>query len=313
VADVVVVVLGKWLRTAVVKDEWWLKSEAVKDPERFLMDLGKSGLKADIFAFGRRPPLTEPALNYPVEWDNVAAIPITTFAEWWEKQITADVRQNIKKARKNDVVVRPVPFDDELVRGIMGIYNESPIRQGKPFYHYGEDFETVKRLNSTYSDHTSFIGAFFEKELIGFVELNWMEPIADIKQILCKNTHYDKKPGNLLIAKAVEICAEKGLSHLLYGKYHYYGNLEGNTLSDFKRRNGFRRMPVPKYYVPLTLKGRMAMWVNLHLGVKRLVPEKTLRNLLTVRARLFETRVFQTCFLPKCVRPGNQAGPDSLK
>ena len=39
------------------------------------------------------------------------------------------------------------------------------------------------------------------------------------------------------------------------------------SLSDFKEHNGFRRIDVPRYYVPLTLKG----WVGFRLGMHRSV------------------------------------------
>ena len=32
-----------------------------------------------------------------------------------------------------------------LVNGIIGIFNQSPVRRGKPFWHYGKDFDTVKK------------------------------------------------------------------------------------------------------------------------------------------------------------------------
>jgi len=53
-----------------------------------------------------------------------------------------------------------VPFDETLVRGIWEVYNESPVRQGKPNTHYGKDIETVYKEEATFLDHSIFIGAF---------------------------------------------------------------------------------------------------------------------------------------------------------
>ena len=39
----------------------------------------------------------------------------------------------MRRAEKRGVVVREVPFDDDLVRGIVEIYDETPIRQGGPY------------------------------------------------------------------------------------------------------------------------------------------------------------------------------------
>jgi hypothetical protein len=303
VDDLVVVTLGKWLKTATIKDEGWLKAEAIKDPEQFLGTMRRCGVKADLFTFGQRLPDTSRRYNYFYQRDNVAAIRVTTFADWWEGQIAPDVRQNIKKARRNAVVVKQVPLDDNLVRGIVEIYNETPLRQGKPFYHYGKNFETAKRANSTYADQTEFIGAYFENELIGFLQLNCMGSIADIKQMISKNKHRDKKPGSMLIAKAVETCAIRGTSYLMYGQYHYYGNTDDDSLTEFKRRNGFQQISVPRYYVPLTLKGKIALRLNVYRGMKRLIPESVVQSLIKIRRKLVGVRFVQKGIVLKYTRP----------
>ena len=71
-----------------------------------------------------------------------------------------ETRRNVRIAEKKDVVARVSPFDETLVRGIHGIYNETPLRQGKQFWHYGKDLETVKGENSSYLDRCTFLGAF---------------------------------------------------------------------------------------------------------------------------------------------------------
>ena len=67
--------------------------------------------------------------------------------------------------------LREVPFDDVLVKGIWEIYNETPVRQGREFPHYGKDLETVHREEATFLDRSVFIGAFLQERLIGFVKL----------------------------------------------------------------------------------------------------------------------------------------------
>jgi hypothetical protein len=98
------------------------------------------------------------------------------------------------------------------------------------------------------------------------------------------NMHYDKRPANVLIARAVEICCEEGLKYLLYGKF-IYGNNSKSLLTEFKRRNCFEQFFVPRYYVPLTFKGKIALRLRLHLGLKRLLPESVLHFALKLRAR----------------------------
>ena len=102
-----------------------------------------------------------------------------------------------------------VNFDDQLVRGISDIYNETPIRQGRKFWHYGKSFEQVKAENATYPDRSEFIGAFFNGELIGFIKFVMVNNVARIMQIVSLEAHTDKRPTNALLAKAVEIAARK--------------------------------------------------------------------------------------------------------
>jgi hypothetical protein len=146
-------------------------------------------LKADIFTFVQKLPYTQPKFDYPVVWDNVAGIPLATFEEWWEKRLSQDTRRNIRLASKRGLIVQAVPFSDELARGIVEIYNETPVRNGRRFWHYGKDFETVKRENSTYPERSQFIAAYSDSELIGFFKMVFVNNVASVLQILSKNRH----------------------------------------------------------------------------------------------------------------------------
>jgi len=284
-----IVVTGKRLKLAAVRDAEWLEGGVVEDPEFFITALKKSSFKADIFTFSQEIGETEPRFPYSMEWDNVAAVPITTYSDWWENRLTQVSRKNVRRAQKRGVVVKAVPFDDELVSGIMRLYNETPMRQGRRFWHYGKDSATVKRDNCSYLDRSVFVGAYFREELIGFIKIVFVGRVARIMQILSMNQHSDKRPPNALLAKAVEVCCERGASHFIYGKY-IYDNKANSPVTEFKRRNGFEQIMVPTYFVPLTFKGRLAMALKLHLGFKKMLPEKLVDFLLNVRSRLYEKK-----------------------
>jgi hypothetical protein len=276
---------------AVVHDENWVAGEVVKDPEAALAQIKEQGLKADYFTFPQRLPDVEPKYKYRMEWDNVAAIPLSAYAEWWEKRIPQESRKNVRRSVKRGVVVRTVPLDDQLIQGITEIYNETPIRQGKPFPKYGQDFQTVKKDVSQILDRSEFICAYYKDELIGFVKLVYLGKVASILSINSKNSHFDKRPTNALMAKTVEVSCEKGMSHLLYGRYDY-GNKTSSPLTEFKRRNGFEKIPLPRYYVPLTVKGNVFLKLNLHRGLLNLLPGGLLDFLVKVRAWIFEKMSF---------------------
>lgn len=287
--DRTILVLGKWIRIAAVHDENWVEGEVIKDPETVVARLKKDKLKADLFTFPQRLPDVEPRFQYPLEWDNAAAIPLSTYTDWWENRIPQEARKNVRRSAKRGVVVRTVLLDDQFIQGITDIYNETPVRQGKPFPKYGQDFETVKKDVSQILERSQFIGAYSGSELIGFVKLVYLGKVASILSINSKNQHFDKRPTNALVAKTVEICCEKGMSHLLYGRYTY-GKKVSSPLTEFKRRNGFEKILIPRYYIPLTVRGRVILKLNLHQGLVGVLPGALVDLLVKMRARLFEKK-----------------------
>lgn len=283
-----VIVTGKWLKLAAIREQNLVEGELVKDPGSFIAALKGNELKADVLTFFQRPPDVAPKFKLHFDWDNYAAIPITTFENWWES-VPQETRKNARRAAKRGVTVKTVPYDDELARGIHNLCNESPTRQGKPFWHYGKDFETVRREHATYLERSEFIGAFFQGELIGFIKLVYVDRIAFIVHILAANAHYDKRPINALIAKAVEVCVSKGAGYFVYDQY-VYGNKKHSSLIELKRRNGFEQVNFPRYFVPLTWKGKLAVTLRLYRGAVGLLPAPILDAVLAIRNWLYQRR-----------------------
>src|SRR5437667_5035614 len=277
-----VVVTGKWIRTAQIKDEEVVEGVTVIDPESFITKLKESELKADVLTFAQRPPEITPKYDYHWEWNNWAAIRTTRFKDWWEN-LPQVSRKNVRRSARRGVLVKVTPFDDDLVKGVHRIYNGIRVRDGRLFWHYGEDVERVRQGLGTYLDRSDFIGAYWRDELIGFLKMVYVDREATVFHIISMNEHYDKRPQNALIAKAVEICEEKGISHLIYGQF-IYGNKRRSSLVEFKRRNGFEQVNFPRYYVPLTLRGEVFVRLRLYRGLTGLIPEPILQPLLRLRA-----------------------------
>jgi hypothetical protein len=254
------------------------------DPEPFLGGLRGSGAGADLFTFMQRLPETTPKYKYPMELDNFAAIPISTFENWWTKQIGFKARNKAKQAEKKGVTCREIPFDDTLVRGIWEVYNECPVRQGRPFTHYGKDIETVHREEATYLDSSIFIGAFFGEQLIGFVKMVTDETgtQAGLMNIVSMIKQRDKAPTNALVVEAVRACAARKISYLVYSNFAY-GKKQPDSVADFKERNAFQRIDVPRYYVPLTFRGSLALRFGLHHKLVDRVPEPVVSKLRELR------------------------------
>lgn len=280
---------GRLIRTARVYGE---KYRFLDDPAQIIEGLKAQKRRPDVFTFMQRLPETKPKYSYEMEWDNFAALPITTFDEWWTKQIGFKARNKAKQAEKHGVNLREIPFGDELVRGIWEIYNETPIRQGKRFPHYGMTLEQVRPYAAPFLDDSVFIGAFSGEKMIGFIKLTMDETRtqAGLMHIISMVSERDKVPTNALLAHAVRACADRGISYLVYSNFSY-GNKQSDSLSDFKERNGFQRIDIPRYYVPLTPMGLAAFKLGYHRKLTDILPEKYIAKLREIRSAWYSKKV----------------------
>lgn len=273
---------GRLLRIAQLEGDGY---EFLDDPETFIEALRSADTRIDLFTFTQKLPDSEPKYSYARELDNFAALPVTTFDNWWNRQIKSFPRNRARQAEKRGVTLRTVEFSDELVCGIWKLYNECPVRQGRPFRHYGKTLETVYRETATFLHCSAFIGAYFEDELIGFVKLTWDETKtqANLMNILSMIKHRDKAPTNALIASSVRYCAQERIRFLVYQSFAY-GKKAHDSVAHFKEINGFRRMNVPRYYVPLTALGKLAFRLHLHHKIVDQLPEAFVAELRKARA-----------------------------
>lgn len=261
------------------------------NPEAVVAALRESKAPVDIFTFMQKLPETAPKYPYPVEMDNMAVLPVTTFDNWWSKQIGFKARNKAKQAGKKGISIRETPFDDDLARGIWEIYNECPVRQERRFPHYGKSLQAVHAMSATYLDSSVFIGAYEGEKLIGFIKLTMDDSgsQAGIMHIVSMLQHRDKAPTNALVAQAVRSCADRGVSYLVYSKFAY-GKKLTSSLSEFKERNAFARVDIPRYYVPLTRWGSMALAMGLHHRLADRIPESMAEKLRKLRGNWYQLR-----------------------
>jgi hypothetical protein len=144
-------------------------------------------------------------------------------------------------------------------------------------------------MSATFPDSSFFIGAYLEDKLVGFAKLTVDDARsqAAIMHIISLVEHRDKATQNALIAESVRACERRAIPHLVYSKFSYWKKQRDN-LSDFKERNGFRRVDVPRYYAPLTRVGRMALRVGLQRGLWDHVPESVVVTLRHMRNRWYD-------------------------
>jgi hypothetical protein len=160
----------------------------------------------------------------------------------------------------------------------------------------------MKHENSTYADRNEFLGAYYQGEMIGYIRIVYVDKVASILQLLTMTKHYDKRPANALIAKTVELCEQKGMSHLMYCNYVYKD--PRSSLTEFKKRSGFEQLLLPRYYIPFTLKGKIALKLGLHRGLANLIPEPLIRLFLRVRGFWHQLRMKTVKEAPKEKRCG---------
>lgn len=263
----------------------------LSDPEPLIAELDARKLGIDLFTFTQTITDTTPKYRYPMEWENLAVLPVSTFEEWWEKQIGFKARNKAKQAEKKGVIVREVPFGDELVRGICEVYNETPVRQGRPYPHFGKDFATVYQEEATYPEFSTFIGAYLGDELVGFIRMMADEDgiQTGLMSIVSKIKHRDKAPTNALVAHAVRAAAARGIPNVVYSHFAY-GKRERDNLTDFKERNGFKRVDLPRYYVPLSAWGKAAFRLGLHHRMVDRLPESLGEKLREMRSKWYMHR-----------------------
>src|SRR5262245_56083771 len=96
------------------------------NPEMYVRRLKDCGTASqpDIFTFIQKLPETKPQYPYHVEWNSAAVLRLGTFEEWW-KHLSSDTRRNVKMAKNRGVTTRIEQFNEDLVRGIVALNNES--------------------------------------------------------------------------------------------------------------------------------------------------------------------------------------------
>lgn len=273
---------GKLIKVCGLVNAWY---ESIENPELLVAALKRERTKKHIFTFFQRPPHTEPKFNYYMEPYSIAVIKLTSYDNWWTHSIGKYPRQAVKRSQRRGVEIRKVQFNDGFVDGIRDIFNDSPIRLGKKFRHYQKSIEEIRKEVGTFIDRSIFLGAYWQGELVGYAKIVLEDEFADLLNLLIKLSHREKCITNALLAKVVEVCCDRRIGYIAYGDY------DSSTLGDFKRHNGFSRMDVPRYFVPMNVTGAVALRLGLHKPFAKWVPDKVMPLLRGIRKKWNERRI----------------------
>lgn len=258
--------------------------EPLEDPELCLLQLRKNCGRADLFTFSQPFSQLQPRHNYHYELEPVALLEIESYTKWWKETVNDKTRNMVRKASKKGVQIEIVSYSDDFVRGIKEIYDECPVRQGKKSRHYGKSFQQIKREHGTFLNRSEFVAARYEDRLIGFAKVVFQKDFASVMNLIALLSERNRAPTNALLAKVVERCAEKGVGILHYGVWSRRG------FGDFKVHHGFECRQLPRYYVPLTGWGSLALRLGLHRPIASRIPESCLDWLATLRTRYYAWR-----------------------
>ena len=276
-----ITVSGRFLRTAKLRHEWF---EYLRDPGATIEQLRQADPRAaDLFTFVPETLSQHRRYEFPSIPDSAAILAISTYEQWWEN-LHFKTRNKIRKAYKAGVELHETPLDAPFVAGVKAIYDESPVRQGKRFRHYGKSIDEIRDDLGSFPSCSLFVGAYLDTELIGFMKLFEGDNILRTIHIISKINEREKAVQDALIAKAVEICAGRKIAHLHYGIWSLGG------LGDFKQKHGFRRVDIPRYFIPITLKGKAVLKLGLNRPVRDVLPESWADRLITLRNRFAAVR-----------------------
>ena len=273
---------GRLLRICRLAAPWY---ETVPDVDALIQVLKRVRPRPDLFTFFQRVPRVDPKYSYFREPYSVAALRLGSYNDWFARSIGKKMRRSIKNANAKGVVISEREFDDDLVAGIHEVYNETPIRYGKKFPHYGDSIARARSENVTYVERSQFLAAYHQDEFVGFAKIVFEDEFADVLQLLSKMAHRDKNVNSALVAKIVEVCASRGVAYIAYGDW------DSGTLTDFKRHCGFARMDLPRYYIPITIRGSIALKLRLHRPLRTLAPPPVTRLARKARSCWFHLRM----------------------
>ena len=76
------------------------QDEFLKDPEAAIRELKSSDTRVDVFTFMQDLQHTTPLYDYPMEQDNLAALPVSSYDHWFAKQIDNKTRNMVGVRRR---------------------------------------------------------------------------------------------------------------------------------------------------------------------------------------------------------------------
>ena len=98
---------GKIIKIASIQGENWTEINFVNNYHELVKLALESNIKADIFTFAQKIPNVKPMHNFFFKFDNIAAIPLTTYQNWLNS-VSSGMRKDLKRSKKHRIYVKVV-------------------------------------------------------------------------------------------------------------------------------------------------------------------------------------------------------------
>ena len=264
---------GKFFRIAKLYHEWY---EYLDEPTALVEKMKKNKPVPDLFTFVQEGHVPHREFPFHRETALESVLPIKSFDDWWDN-LHFKARNKARKAQKCGVEVRETELNEAFINGVQNIYNEHPLRQGRKFTHYGKTLDQIKDDLSSFTDKSTLTAAYFKGELIGFMKSFQGNGILRIIHIIAMLAHRDKCVMDALIARAVKLCDEKGIPYL------HYGDWASRGLGAFRTKYNFQPQECPRYFIPLTARGKFMLNFRLHRPLRERLPQSLADRLIAIR------------------------------
>jgi hypothetical protein len=208
-----------------------------------------SGL--DIFTYWTRNWVKQQASDDTIMKRNILAVlRLPSSYDRWYESLDKRVRHAIRTSRTS---VEQCTID-EGTKAIASIYTDIEERQGQPFPFHNIDAAELERIMVRRKESVFFHG-LADGRLVGAARIipSISEGFAILASLISRGSDFDKKPNDRLLAGLVEWAIQKQIGLLVYDY------LADDSLGFFKRRHGFCPLSVPRFGVPLTARGSLAL------------------------------------------------------
>jgi hypothetical protein len=218
---------------------------------------------ADVLVFPDRPWMGE---NIKLPYSDpirIALLSFPSYDDWWSSPRINKTRNHVRAALKAGVSVEAVEeiSDRGTAMEVVRMYNESPIREKRYFPGYGRWNVDSVQGHFKSDDSSSTLVAKWHGQVVAVDRWKFKGQVAIVASGITslKARRHFRGIDHLLLAKQIELLAERGVRYVVYGKLGVIP-----ALDSFKVENGFRPVKVNYNHILFSRKAMVLAKFGLH-------------------------------------------------